>query len=251
MVARRIAGALPPWTAEEQREAAKIRSACGLGDGATQQRPFRAPHHTLSLAAMVGGGNPIRPGEISLAHGGVMFLDELLELPARVVEGAARALRTGTASVAIRRDVVVRFPAAPAVVVATAWLPWLDGPRMPLRPRRHNPLRTTHRARCRAARLDAHRDARSRPARALCARKWCNHMMPDGYAMKLTQEQLDTAINALRVAVLVYDSDVLTFRRLADSATGDEAIGHGRVADQFAKQACEARQLVDEMELRQ
>lgn len=89
MLARRIPSILPPLLPTEQLEVTKIWSAAGLTigrPGLMIDRPFRAPHHTISEAGLVGGGSPIRPGEVSLAHHGVLFLDEMPELPRRVLE---------------------------------------------------------------------------------------------------------------------------------------------------------------------
>jgi len=88
MLARRLPGLLPAPTLEEALEITQIASCIGLGSsaGLVARRPFRAPHHTLTPAALVGGGVPPRPGEISLAHGGVLFLDELPEFGRRVLD---------------------------------------------------------------------------------------------------------------------------------------------------------------------
>ncbi len=83
MLARRLPGLLPPLTPEEMLEVSMVQSMAGLLEGGrlTRARPFRAPHHSASMAAMVGGGMRARPGEASLAHHGVLFLDELPEFP--------------------------------------------------------------------------------------------------------------------------------------------------------------------------
>jgi magnesium chelatase family protein len=89
MIARRIPSVLPPMAPDEMLDATKVYSAVGLVDGLVTERPFRAPHHTVSASALVGGGSSPRPGEISLAHHGVLFLDELPEFS----RGALEALR--------------------------------------------------------------------------------------------------------------------------------------------------------------
>lgn len=89
MISERMATILPPLTKKEQLEVSKIYSVCGLlADSRTllQERPFRSPHHTVSMAGLAGGGRSIRPGEISLAHHGVLFLDELPEFPKSTLE---------------------------------------------------------------------------------------------------------------------------------------------------------------------
>jgi magnesium chelatase family protein len=82
MLARRLAGVLPSLTFDEALEATAVHSVAGVlapGTGLLIERPFRAPHHTISHTALVGGGSYPRPGEVSLAHHGVLFLDEMLE----------------------------------------------------------------------------------------------------------------------------------------------------------------------------
>jgi len=113
MLARRIGGILPPMDREEALEATTIHSVAGLlpeGAGLLAARPFRAPHHTISSAGMSGGGTPIRPGEMTLAHNGVLFLDELPEFSRGVLETLRQPLESGWISVARARE-RVRFPA--------------------------------------------------------------------------------------------------------------------------------------------
>lgn len=89
MVAKALLGIMPPLTVEEALETTKIHSIAGLlgdGHGLVTQRPFRSPHHTISYAGLIGGGTYPRPGEVSLAHNGVLFLDELPEFPRSVLE---------------------------------------------------------------------------------------------------------------------------------------------------------------------
>jgi magnesium chelatase family protein len=121
LLASRLPRLLPPPTFEEARETATIWSAAGLLDpdhhDPKRRRPFRAPHHTVSFAGLLGGGNPVRPGEASLAHHGVLFLDELPEFSAGTLDILRHAVRTGEASIA-RADGTVRLPARFQLVAA-------------------------------------------------------------------------------------------------------------------------------------
>jgi magnesium chelatase family protein len=113
MMARRMAGILPSLTIDEALEVTSVHSVAGLlarGAGLLVDRPFRAPHHTISNAALVGGGSQPRPGEVSLAHHGVLFLDEMLEFSRRVLEVLRQPLEEGTVTVARAARTVV-FPA--------------------------------------------------------------------------------------------------------------------------------------------
>lgn len=93
LAARRLPSILPPLTATETHEVTRIASSCGLyRDVIPQNRPFRAPHHTVSAAGLVGGGSPSRPGEITLAHHGVLFLDELPEFSRTTLEALRQPL---------------------------------------------------------------------------------------------------------------------------------------------------------------
>ncbi len=120
MLARRIPSILPPLTPDEQLEVTKIWSAAGLTIGNGRlivDRPFRAPHHTISEAGLIGGGSPIRPGEISLAHHGVLFLDEMPELPRRVLEVLRQPLEDREVVISRARH-SIRFPSSFVLVGA-------------------------------------------------------------------------------------------------------------------------------------
>lgn len=119
MLALRLPGLLPPLTDAESLEVAAIASASGLGFNPRQfgRRPVRMPHHTASPIAMVGGGSRAKPGEISLAHHGVLFLDELLEYDRRALEALREPLETGIVSIA-RAAYHAQYPAEFQLVAA-------------------------------------------------------------------------------------------------------------------------------------
>jgi magnesium chelatase family protein len=119
MLAARLPGLLPPLDAAEALELSMIRSLAGeLRDGAiSRRRPFRSPHHSASMAALVGGGLRVKPGEVSLAHLGVLFLDELPEFQRPVLDSLRQPMETGEAIVA-RANAHLRFPARFQLVAA-------------------------------------------------------------------------------------------------------------------------------------
>lgn len=119
MLAQRLPGLLPPMTAEEALEAATIQSlgSAGLQISRFSQRPFRAPHHTASSVALVGGGSHPMPGEISLAHHGVLFLDELPEFDRKVLEVLREPLESGRILIS-RAARQAEFPARFQLVAA-------------------------------------------------------------------------------------------------------------------------------------
>ena len=120
LLARAMVGLLPPLTAEEAIEVNRIHSVsarAGRTSEVVLQRPFRSPHHTISDVALVGGGSDPRPGEISLAHAGVLFLDELPEMPRHVLEVLRQPMETSEMTISRARCTVV-FPAAFQLVAA-------------------------------------------------------------------------------------------------------------------------------------
>ena len=119
MLAARLPGILPDLSAAEALETSMIHSLSGLLDqgGISRTRPFREPHHTASMAAIVGGGRGAKPGEISLAHNGVLFMDEFPEFPRPVLETLRQPIETGEVVVA-RANAHVRYPCRFLLVAA-------------------------------------------------------------------------------------------------------------------------------------
>ena len=119
MLAARLPGLLPPLDAEEILETSMIQSLAGvlIGGRLTRQRPFRDPHHSASQAALVGGGRKAMPGEVSLAHLGVLFLDELPEFQRPALEALRQPLETGTTTVA-RANAHVTYPSRFQLIAA-------------------------------------------------------------------------------------------------------------------------------------
>ncbi|WP_172298789.1 YifB family Mg chelatase-like AAA ATPase [Pseudoruegeria sp. HB172150] len=119
MLAARLPGILPQLSPAEALETSMIHSLAGLLDegGISRTRPFREPHHTASMAAIVGGGRSAKPGEISLAHNGVLFMDEFPEFPRAVLETLRQPVETGEVVVA-RANAHVRYPCRFLLVAA-------------------------------------------------------------------------------------------------------------------------------------
>lgn len=119
MLAARLPGILPPLTPAEALETSMVHSLCGLLDqgGISRTRPFRRPHHTASMAAIVGGGRGAGPGEISLAHNGVLFMDEFPEFSRTVLETLRQPIETGEVVVA-RANAHVKYPCRFLLVAA-------------------------------------------------------------------------------------------------------------------------------------
>jgi magnesium chelatase family protein len=119
MLARRLPSILPRMTRAEAIEVTRIHSVAGLHtDGLISRRPFRAPHHTISPAGLVGGGSPPRPGEATLAHRGVLFMDELSEFQRSTIDALRQPLEDGSVTI-VRAQRALAFPTAFMLVAAT------------------------------------------------------------------------------------------------------------------------------------
>lgn len=133
MLAARLPGLLPSLEPGEALEVTRLHSAAGLrspGSGMMRARPFRAPHHSTTRAGMIGGGTPPRPGELSLAHHGVLFLDEFAEYPRALLDALREPLETGSVHLT-RASGHARFPARPLLIAAMNPCPcgWLGHPK--------------------------------------------------------------------------------------------------------------------------
>ena len=120
MLARRLPGILPPLTADEAVEVSAIWSVAGLLSGTSglvRARPLRAPHHTISVSGLIGGGNPPHPGEVTFAHRGVLFLDEVAEFHSHVLESLRQPLEDGRVTIA-RVGGIGHFPSRIQLVAA-------------------------------------------------------------------------------------------------------------------------------------
>lgn len=121
MLARRLPGILPPLTSAEALSVTRLHSAAGSrppGRGLMVRRPFRSPHHSITAAALIGGGSPPRPGELSLAHHGVLFLDEISLYPRNLLDALREPLETGTVHLA-RASGRAEYPARALLVSAS------------------------------------------------------------------------------------------------------------------------------------
>ncbi len=119
MLAARLPSILPPLTPREALSTSMIHSLAGLLDegGISRSRPFREPHHTASMAAIIGGGRQAKPGEVSLAHNGVLFMDEFAEFPRMVLETLRQPIETGEVMIA-RANAHVKYPCKFMLVAA-------------------------------------------------------------------------------------------------------------------------------------
>jgi magnesium chelatase family protein len=215
MLARRLPGVMPPLLDHEALEVLAVHSVAGLlGAGPTRPaRPFRAPHHSVSAAGLVGGGSVPRPGEVSLAHLGVLFLDELSLFPRHVLESLRQPLEDGHVTLA-RAAVALRFPARFMLVAATNPCPCGYA---------GDPERTCH---CSTADLDRHRARLSGPlADRIDLHVHVRRVPPaalDGLAVGPSSAEMAPRIAAARERQFArYDSTSSPGRATADRAAAD------------------------------
>ncbi|MCL1593035.1 MAG: YifB family Mg chelatase-like AAA ATPase [Actinomycetia bacterium] len=232
MLARALAGILPPLLSDEMREIALIHAAANVHDPNPYVPPFRAPHHSASIAALIGGGSGIpTPGEVSLAHRGVLFLDELGEFPPSVLDALRQPIEQGEIVIA-RQAATVTFPSRIQIVAASNPCPCgnLDDSRLPCscseskldryRARLSGPFldRIDMRlavTRLAASELVSERGEASEPIRERIIRARVIQVGRGGLNRELSRDQLDVlpvTDAAQRILVKAADTDVMTGR---------------------------------------
>ena len=271
MLARRISSILPPMTKDEALEVSKIYSVAGLlgpMKGLIEQRPFRAPHHTVSAAAMAGGGRIPRPGEVTLAHNGVLFLDELTEFPRQVLEVLRQPIEDGQVTVA-RVNSTYTYPSRFMLVLAMnpcpcgylgdqlrecscspaeikRYLRRISGPLMDridlhinvprLRYEEMAGEQTAETSRTIAGRVAAARVRQSLRLGAVSAGVFCNAQMNHRQLKQLckldkeAQELLRQAFDRMKLNARSYDRIIKVAQTIADLAD-HETIGYQHVAE--------------------
>ncbi len=265
MIASRLLGILPPPTFEEALDTTRIYSAAGLlppGGSLLSHRPFRAPHHSVSAAGLVGGGSVPRPGEISLAHNGVLFLDELPEFSRPALEALRQPLESGEITIS-RAATQLRFPARFMLAAAMNPCPcgWHGHPTRPCTcspariaaytARVSGPLLDRIDLHCQVMPVDFKHLAGEAPGesseairgRVLAARERqirrsgvCNALIPTGALREVcplspdAERLLQSAFHTLSLSARAYDRVLRVARTVADlEGSGD--IGRGHVAE--------------------
>jgi magnesium chelatase family protein len=264
MLAQRLPSLLPPLDEDEALEVAAIASVAARFDASRwRDRPFRAPHHTASAAAIVGGGSPPRPGEISLAHRGVLFLDELPEWQRHVLEVSARADGVGLVQIS-RAARQSTFPAQFQLVAAMnpcpcGWLGHASG-RCHCSPSRVDTYRArisgplydridmtidvpalpaseiaTHAPACEPTSGEVRARVEAARARQRARQGVINARLPSGaraplHAVRRRPRARGRAIAKLSLSARAYHRILKVARTIADLA-GDERIGAAHVAE--------------------
>lgn len=232
MIAARIPSLLPPLSAKEVLEISMVHSVAGLlKDGhLVVERPFRAPHHSASMPALVGGGQKAKPGEISLAHKGVLFLDELPEFPRTTLEALRQPLETGEVSIA-RASLHVTYPSQFQLIAA-------------MNPCRCGYLGVNGQECSRAPRCAE--EYQSRISGPLFDRIDIHIEVPSVAPWELAKAQSGESSSAIaaRVAEALHRQDYRYKKLFPDSGITKNAEATGSILEQSAKTTDEAEQLL-------
>jgi magnesium chelatase family protein len=232
MLARLLPTILPPLTFEEAIETTAIHSVAGLVEptkGVVSSRPFRAPHHSVSEPALIGGGDWPRPGEVSLAHHGVLFLDELAEFRRPALEALRQPLEDGQVSIARIRARVV-FPARPLVVAAVNPCPcgYFGHPRRP----------------CRCTRL-CRRKYQSRLSGPLLDRLDVHVSVPPVDVGALVSAALGESSSAVRERVLIARERQWERHRRGEASAANNAVLSGRDLERMVRLDSDGKRLIE------
>lgn len=230
MLASRLPGLMPPLTAEEALETSMVWSVAGLlpHGGLIRQRPFRDPHHSASPVALTGGGLRAKPGEMSLCHRGVLFLDELPEFPRAVLETLRQPLETGNITIA-RANAHVSYPAKFMLVAAM------------------NPCACGHAG-------DPAKGCKNQPACVLSYQNRLSGPLLDRFDLRITVPAVKPSDLSLppakegtaEVAARVAAARTTQARRYAGTAIRTNAELQGAMLDEFCPLPAEARTLLND-----